>query len=227
MHFLFENRLLFILSCQNEKLKLIKLNQASNSLKMVRIFIIQEIGFVIVFKSDFYFIFIENEIEISDQIESIAPAANREFPIDSCIINFVSCQNHTCLSFHIAFSSDKKPKRKKVKRANEAEESGAELNNDAVDGESNVMPTPPPSKRQKKRQKKEQNSIRSKDKEIEKTIAYLNKWDVARNEWKYEKLRQIHIQKNIFDASIIPDESSDVAIRYLSTSKVGVFNKGV
>lgn len=82
------------------------------------------------------------------------------------------------------------------------------------------MPTPPPSKRQKKRQKKEQNSIQSKDKEVEKTISYLSKWDTARAEWKYEKLRQIHIQKNIFEESIISNEYSDTAIRYLSTSKV-------
>lgn len=100
------------------------------------------------------------------------------------------------------------------------EEGETQNTDNANDDSSNVMPTPAPSKRQKKRQKKEQNSIRSKDKETEKTISYLTKWNEARDEWKYEKLRQIHIQKNIFDESIIPDEHSDVAIRYLSTSKV-------
>lgn len=128
-------------------------------------------------------------------------------------------------SVQTAFTSEKKPKRKKVQKANADDDNEAQTTNDDNDhdGEANVMPAPPPSKRQKKRQKKEQNSIRSKDKEIEKTIAYLNKWDVARDEWKYEKLRQIHIQKNIFDVNIVPDEHSDVAIRYLSTSKVGSF----
>lgn len=84
------------------------------------------------------------------------------------------------------------------------------------------MPAPPPSKRQKKRQKREQISIRSKDKEVEKSISYLTKWDTARDDWKYEKLRQIHIQKSIFDESVIPDEHIDLAIRYLSTSKVTI-----
>lgn len=121
--------------------------------------------------------------------------------------------------FPTAFSSEKAPKRKKIKEP-VTEENETPNNNDADDDNTNVMPTPPPSKRQKKRQKREQNSIRSKDKEIEKTILYLTKWDTARDEWKYEKLRQIHIQKNIFDDSIIPIEHSDVAIRYLSTSNV-------
>lgn len=84
----------------------------------------------------------------------------------------------------------------------------------------NVMPAPPPSKRQKKRLKKANISVRDKDKEIERMISYLIKWDTNRDEWKYEKLRQIYIQKNIFDESIIPTEHIDVATRYLATSKV-------
>lgn len=121
-----------------------------------------------------------------------------------------------------AFTTEKAPKRKKVKKP--ATEVGEAQNNNDADGDnSSIMPTPPPSKRQKKREKKEQReqiSGRSKDKEAEKTISYLTKWDAARDEWKYEKLRQIHIQKNIFDESIIPNEHSDVGIRYLATSKV-------
>lgn len=83
----------------------------------------------------------------------------------------------------------------------------------------NVMPTVPPSKRQKKRQKMK-NIVRNKDQDIERAIAYLEKWDTNRDEWKYEKLRQIFIQKHIFDDSVIPSDHCDTAIRYLSTSKV-------
>lgn len=101
----------------------------------------------------------------------------------------------------------------------------AQNNNDAGGNDTSVMPTPPPSKRQKKRQKREQNTVRSKDKEIERTITYLTKWDTTRDDWKYEKLRQIHIQKCVFDESIISDEHSNVAIRYLSTSKVTTIKK--
>lgn len=97
-----------------------------------------------------------------------------------------------------------------------AEEETIAENND----NDNLMPTPVPSKRQKKRQKHAQLVVRSKDKEVEKTIAYLTKWDINRTEWKYEKLRQIYIQKNIFDDGTIPEEHSDAAIRYLATSKV-------
>lgn len=123
------------------------------------------------------------------------------------------------LSYFVAFKGDKKaPKRKKLKKTSiETDETPA--NND--DNEShNIMPAPPPSKRQKKRQKKENIPTRDKDKEIEKTILYLTKWDTNRDEWKYEKLRQIYVQKNIFDDRIIPSKHCDVAIRYLSTSKV-------
>lgn len=106
----------------------------------------------------------------------------------------------------------KPPKRPKIKKTQEIL---GETGND----EHNVMPTPPQSKRQKKKLKKLQNSVRSKDKEIEKTILYLNNWDTNRSEWKYEKLRQIYIQKNVFDESVISEEHSDIAIRYLATSQ--------
>lgn len=120
----------------------------------------------------------------------------------------------------LAFKTNKKPpKRKKLKKLTETD--GGELQANENDGDNfNGMPTPPPSKRQKKRQKKMQIVTRTKDKEMEKTIAYLTKWDTERDEWKYEKLRQIFIQKHIFDETVIPSEHIDVAIKYLSTSKV-------
>lgn len=125
---------------------------------------------------------------------------------------------HVCI--YIAFKTDKKPpKRKKQKKLTEAVD--AQTNDNDEEG-SSVMPAPPPSKRQKKRQKQAQNIVRNKDKEIEKTISYLTKWDTSRDEWKYEKLRQIFIQKNVFDENVIPNEHSDVAIKYLSTSKVNL-----
>lgn len=110
----------------------------------------------------------------------------------------------------------KPPKRKKLKKLAESAETSEDQNKE----ESNGIPAPPPSKRQKKRQKKAQVVVRNKDVEIEKTISYLTKWDSNRDEWKYEKLRQIFIQKNIFDENIIPSEHCEVALKYLSTSKV-------
>lgn len=116
---------------------------------------------------------------------------------------------------HFAAFKGKRPKKKKKKKiepiANEEQPN---------ENEDSVVPTPPPSKRQKKKEKRLQVIVRNKDKELEKTIAYLATWDTNHDEWKYEKLRQIYIQKNIFDESAIPDEHSEVAMRYLSTSKV-------
>lgn len=120
----------------------------------------------------------------------------------------------------LAFKSDKKPpKRKKLKKQTTDAEN--EVENKVNDDENcNGIPAPPPSKRQKKRLKKANVTVRDIDKEIERTITYLTKWDTNRDEWKYEKLRQIYIQKHIFDEKIIQNEHCDVAISYLSTSKV-------
>lgn len=115
----------------------------------------------------------------------------------------------------IAFCTEEKPpKRIKKKKTAEVEEPVAE------EESGNVLPTAPLSKRQKKKQKKLLNMTKSKDKEMEKTNAYLDKWNSNRDEWKYEKLRQIFLQKHVLDVNIIDDEHCDIAIKYLSTSKV-------
>lgn len=59
-----------------------------------------------------------------------------------------------------------------------------------------------------------------KDEDNVRTIAYLTKWHANRAEWKFEKLRQINIQKNILNATLIPDEHFEVALEYLATTKV-------
>lgn len=60
----------------------------------------------------------------------------------------------------------------------------------------------------------------NKDKEIERAISYLKLWNENRSEWKYEKLRQIFIQKHIYDDKMISDEQSEIAIEYLASTKV-------
>lgn len=115
----------------------------------------------------------------------------------------------------LAFATEEKPpKRIKKKRSAEEQQPVVEEENE------NVLPTAPLSKRQKKKQKKLLNMTKSKDKEVEKTNAYLDKWNSNRDEWKYEKLRQIFLQKHILDVNVIDDEHCDIAIKYLSTSKV-------
>lgn len=124
-------------------------------------------------------------------------------------------------SLILAFKSEKKaPKRKKLKKQKTDAETEVEEKVNDDDENINGIPAPPPSKRQKKRLKKAVLPVRDIDKEIERTNTYLTKWDTDRDEWKYEKLRQIYIQKHIFDENIIQNEHCDVAIQYLSTSKV-------
>lgn len=98
------------------------------------------------------------------------------------------------------------------------------VENEAADGEENgSMPKPVQSKRQKKKLKKIQNSEKNKSKEIEKTIEYLRKWKEDRDQWKYEKLRQIFVQKYVLDETVISEEYSELAITYLATSQVSEF----
>lgn len=125
-----------------------------------------------------------------------------------------------------AFRSNDKPLKKKFKKSvTKATENGAtniveNEEDQVVSIEGQLTTKPVLSKRQKKKLRKLQHTDRSKDKEAEKVIAYLVKWNEDRDEWKYEKLKQIFIQKNVYDGDIITDEHSDIAINYLTTSKV-------
>lgn len=121
--------------------------------------------------------------------------------------------------FITAFATeDKPPKRKKFKKS--VENAAQQPDNDGDGDMIGLTPKPVPSKRQKKKLKQMQNIGKNIDKDIEKTVAYLTKWNVQRDEWKYEKLRQIFVQKNVFDEKVFDEEQSKVAIEYLATSKV-------
>lgn len=125
----------------------------------------------------------------------------------------------------LAFRPTDKPPKKKFKKSvtnvpqdesntNEKEE------DQVISVEGQLTTKPVLSKRQKKKLRKIQHGERNKDKEAEKAFAYLTKWSENRDEWKYEKLKQIYIQKHIFDENIIDDAHSEIAINYLTTSKV-------
>lgn len=125
----------------------------------------------------------------------------------------------------LAFRSKDKPPKKKFKKSvtNATEEPPAVQENDdeqVISVEGQLTTKPVLSKRQKKKLKKLQHHDKNKEKEVETIIAYLTKWNTNRDEWKYEKLKQIFIQKNVFNDQIIPDEHSEVAINYLTSSKV-------
>lgn len=113
----------------------------------------------------------------------------------------------------VAFRSDE-PKKKKKKSDSAADAIIAQQQ--TVDGSVPQIT----SRRQKKRMKNVQVQAQRKDDDNVRTIAYLTKWQENRSEWKFEKLRQITIQKNILNEKIISDEQFEVALAYLATTKV-------
>lgn len=121
----------------------------------------------------------------------------------------------------LSFTAFRNDKPKKKKKRNESAENGAST--EATAAAPQVGPDGQPiiqSKRLKKRLKQAKVQEKRKDEDNVRTIAYLSKWLENRTEWKFEKLRQIAIQKGILNASLIPDEHFTVALDYLATTKV-------
>lgn len=78
-------------------------------------------------------------------------------------------------------------------------------------------------KRQQKRQKHQELSETKQqsnhDRELQRNYDYLHKWTHNRSEWKFEKLRQISIQNNMFNETIIDDELWIMTKEYLCGTK--------
>lgn len=53
----------------------------------------------------------------------------------------------------------------------------------------------------------------------QKSLNYLSKWKHSRADWKFEKLRQIWLQENMFNSDKIPDEFWGILVEYFSNSK--------
>lgn len=77
--------------------------------------------------------------------------------------------------------------------------------------------------RQKKKQKHqkllEAQKGQSMEKEKQRNTEYLNKWKHARDSWKFEKLRQISIQQNMFDNDKLDENVWPIALEYLAGTK--------
>uniref|UniRef100_A0A2M4ATQ3 WKF domain-containing protein n=1 Tax=Anopheles triannulatus TaxID=58253 RepID=A0A2M4ATQ3_9DIPT len=76
------------------------------------------------------------------------------------------------------------------------------------------------SKRAKKRKKREE-AVQEKPKEQtqEEIRSYLECWNSQREKWKFQKLKQIFIQKYILDENHIDGDLWPVALEYLSGTK--------
>ncbi|KAK5643389.1 hypothetical protein RI129_007234 [Pyrocoelia pectoralis] len=56
----------------------------------------------------------------------------------------------------------------------------------------------------------------------ESNLNYLSKWKHSRNDWKFEKRRQLWLKQNMFDVEKIPDDFWDIFIEYFSNAKGNV-----
>lgn len=78
--------------------------------------------------------------------------------------------------------------------------------------------------RQKKRAKHqkvvETAKVDSAQREELRNLEYLRKWKTNKGEWKFEKLRQISIQNQLFrEKEAVNDESWELAIEYMTGTK--------
>ncbi|XP_030385914.1 uncharacterized protein C7orf50 homolog [Scaptodrosophila lebanonensis] len=76
--------------------------------------------------------------------------------------------------------------------------------------------------RQKKKQKHQQRIEEQKDqnanKDSNRNAEYLRKWKEARQEWKFNKLRQVSIQQTVFDDQKLSADVWPIALEYLAGS---------
>lgn len=56
----------------------------------------------------------------------------------------------------------------------------------------------------------------------ETNLNYLSKWKHSRNDWKFEKRRQLWLKQNMFDVEKIPDDFWDILVEYFSNAKGNV-----
>ncbi|XP_039430235.1 uncharacterized protein C7orf50 homolog isoform X2 [Culex pipiens pallens] len=78
-------------------------------------------------------------------------------------------------------------------------------------------------KRAKKREKHAKNQEakqeKSKDRDRQEVQQYLEAWRDDREKWKFQKLKQIYIQENVFDETRLGTEVWPIALEYLSGTK--------
>ncbi|KAL7732620.1 hypothetical protein ACLKA6_013551 [Drosophila palustris] len=84
---------------------------------------------------------------------------------------------------------------------------------------SNAVVTVRQKKKQKHLQRLEAQKDQSADKEAKRNEEYLKKWRDNRQDWKFEKLRQISIQQTAFDEQKLSEDIWGIALEYLASSK--------
>lgn len=122
-------------------------------------------------------------------------------------------------------NSEVEPQKKKSKKRNVNKYVEEAKYEEAID---ELDPTKPDMKkvesiREKKRKKHkellETKRVKSEENMQKQCLNYLSKWKHAHNTWKFEKLKQIWLQKHIFDEVKIPSDFWNVALDYFISSK--------
>ncbi|XP_063700765.1 uncharacterized protein C7orf50 homolog [Culicoides brevitarsis] len=80
------------------------------------------------------------------------------------------------------------------------------------------------SKRSKKRKKynekiEKSTNIRADKKFLDEIAAYLTKWETDKDSWKFQKVKQMFIQNNVFNDKIISDDIWHTTLSYLGSSR--------
>lgn len=115
-----------------------------------------------------------------------------------------------------ALKEIKKPKEEEIDDVNENETS--EQTNEKV-----LQDEKKESIRSQKRKKHakilEEKKLKAEFQYQQKALNYLSKWKHSRSEWKFEKLRQVWLQKNLLDESKLPNEFWETVVQYFTGAK--------
>ncbi|XP_044256103.1 uncharacterized protein C7orf50 homolog [Tribolium madens] len=111
--------------------------------------------------------------------------------------------------------------KKSKKRKKEANQSNEEPETKKKKEEESPKKTESIRERKRKKHAKlvEEKKIKAELALQEKALNYLSKWKHDREEWKFEKLRQIWLQHNMYDESKVPQEFWETLVEYFSNSK--------
>nr|AGM32130.1 hypothetical protein [Coptotermes formosanus] len=123
-----------------------------------------------------------------------------------------SSQRIDKISSHVVSSEQTEKKRAKRKGENNVVEAGK---SSAAEQGSELR-----KKKQNKRKKaKKIKAVDNSDGNKERCMDYLKRWHEDRQNWKFEKLRQIWLFRNMLDPAKVPDSSFEILVDYISSTQ--------
>ncbi|KAJ3630953.1 hypothetical protein MTP99_012114 [Tenebrio molitor] len=119
----------------------------------------------------------------------------------------------------IGDGQDYKPKKKKKKNHDkqpESDENGLPPTNTAEKKKEESIRA---QKRKKHVQLLEEKKVKKELHSQQESLNYLSKWKHTRDEWKFEKLRQIWLLHNLYDSDKIPQEFWETLLEYFNNAQ--------